>query len=95
MAQRRAKLDELVASGVEAYPHAFPRTAPITKSFNTPGYESPKGMSLTQRIEVARRRKMLLPFAIAVLVALALYAGWTLGQRSHTPPSPTTHEAPR
>jgi lysyl-tRNA synthetase class 2 len=30
MAQRRAKLDELVASGVEAYPHAFPRTAPIT-----------------------------------------------------------------
>ncbi len=38
---------------------AAPRTGPMTKSFNTPAFESPKGMSLTQRIQVARRRKVL------------------------------------
>jgi serine/threonine-protein kinase len=82
-----------VATGVSPTLPA-PRNAPITQSFNTPGYESPKGMSLTQRIEVARRRKMWLPVAIAVLVALALYAGWTLGQRGSRPQQ-QIHEAPQ
>ncbi len=60
-----------------------PRLGPPTKSFTPPAYEAPEGMSLTQRIEIARRRRMFVPMVMAVLVALALYAGWMLGQRAH------------
>jgi hypothetical protein len=73
-----------------------PRLGPTTKTFNTPTYESPVGISLTQRIEIARRRRMLVPMVMAVLVALALYAGWILGQRSHDDPkSPPKQGAPK
>jgi serine/threonine-protein kinase len=62
------------------------RTGPTTESFSTPAYEAPAGMSMTQRIEIARRRRVLVPMLMAVLVALALYAGWMLGQRTHDDP---------
>ncbi len=73
-----------------------PRVGPTTKTFNPPGYEAPVGISLTQRIEIARRRRMVVPMVMAVLVALALYAGWMLGQRAHDPPkAPPQNESPK
>ncbi|MBC7794731.1 MAG: serine/threonine protein kinase [Clostridia bacterium] len=54
-----------------------PRTTPTTKSFQVPGYE-PSGPSLTRRIQLAARRKVLLPIALALLVVLAAAAGWFL-----------------
>ena len=55
-----------------------PRTTPTTQSFQVPGYAANNGASLTQRIAIARRRKVVVPIAVALMLALAVVAGWFL-----------------
>lgn len=54
-----------------------PKASPITKSFGVPGYQA-ANVSMTRRLEIARRRKVLMPVAVVVLLALAVFAGWFL-----------------